>query len=113
VDAGRERLVEVADPVRGEEEDARVVLENAKEDLEVSELEIGFTRRKEEEVDRPDTKPFRMKSCGVRAARKTSASSRRRMHPHLLASAKCVSRADSTSLAVVPRSPRIRRCPSV
>jgi len=59
----------------------------------------------------PATRPFREKSLVVRLAKNTSASSMSRMHPHLLARAKFVSREDSTSLAVVPRSPSDRgRC---
>jgi hypothetical protein len=53
----------------------------------------------------PETSPLRMKSCFDLAARNTSASSSNKTQPHRLASVKCVSRAASTSEAVVPRSP--------
>lgn len=53
----------------------------------------------------PETKPFLARSCGVREARNTSASSNSKMQPHRLANAKCRSRAASTSFDCVPRSP--------
>lgn len=58
-----------------------------------------------ENVYLPATNPFLLKSSFVRSARNTSASSSKRMQSHLLASEKFFSRAVSTSVAVVPRSP--------
>lgn len=55
--------------------------------------------------NQPATSPFRLKSSFVLSARKTSASSRRRIQPHRFAMLKLISNALSTSLAVVPRSP--------
>lgn len=55
--------------------------------------------------NQPATSPFRLKSSFVLSARKTSASSSRRMQSHLFAKAKFVSSAFSTSDAVSPRSP--------
>lgn len=55
--------------------------------------------------DLPATSPFRLKSSLFLCAKKTSASSSRRMQSHLLAKVKLVSRAFSTSFAVDPRSP--------
>ena len=55
--------------------------------------------------DLPATNPFLLKSSRRLSAKKTSASSRRRIQSHLLASAKFVCNADSTSLALDPKSP--------
>lgn len=59
-------------------------------------------------TDLPATIPFLLKSSRLLSAKNTSASSSSRMQPHLLASAKLVCKAASTSLGFDPRSPGLQ-----
>jgi hypothetical protein len=70
---------------------------------------MAYKNRKDSSV--PETSPLRVKSILDRSARNTSASSRSSTQPQRLARLKDVSRAFSTSPAVVPKSPKARDKP--
>lgn len=97
-----EGFVKITNAICGQEQYAVVVLQHTEEHYFGTEL--AYIWRSLGDA-LPETKPFRVKSCGVLSAKKTSASSRRRIQPQRLASAKVVFIAFSTSCAVVPRSP--------
>lgn len=105
VDSGSEGFIKIADSVGGQEQDPRVIFKHSQEHCfwSVFVQYITSTLR----FLLPATKLFRLKSCGERSARKTSASSKRSTHPHLLAKEKWRSSAVSTCSAVTPRSPGI------
>lgn len=110
MDARGEGLIEVTDAIRCQEENAGVVFQDAKEHcyvLSISERKVEQCIWQTETGDLPATSPFRLKSSLFLCAKKTSASSRRRIQSHLLAKVKLMSRAFSTSFAVDPRSPTL------
>jgi hypothetical protein len=109
MDTRGEGLIKVADAISCQEQNAGVVLQDAKEHCYV----LSNSEHKVEHAfgncngDSPATSPFRLKSSLFLCARKTSASSKRRIQSHLLAKVKLMSRAFSTSFAVDPRSPTL------
>ena len=112
MDPRLERSVKVVDAVGGEEHYSAVILELLQEDskratsqLPATILDLAVSGAEEE--NSLEMRRLRRMSAVVRASRKMSHSSRRRIAFHLLASSRTSSRDSSISMAVSPSSPAL------